>query len=284
MNKFALILVPVLFAAAMLASCSDMSSEKMTGATTEPNDIAREESSSTSETVNGLDTTGVKYSSSTKKLSSAALMIYSSSSDHGDTLLQPISDVIKMACDSVLAKFDLVTSGTAQDTGSSQPSTSSSHTAYNFQTEREAFYEENGCYVSIYEGEAGVRYLPSRTGAYIEMTSLVYAEEGVVLRLLNSYYTDGSCESDYNAFRTKCEGEFGVFKDYKNGTGCSQNQKLELACAYGADFSSTRSMLQREANLYKRDCEGGAPENQVCGVHCRVIDNVSSCDTVCSDQ
>ena len=116
------------------------------------------------------------------------------------------------------------------------------------------------------------------------MTSLVYAEEGVVLRLLNSYYTDGSCESDYNAFRTKCEGEFGVFKDYKNGTGCSQNQKLELACAYGADFSSTRSMLQREANLYKRDCEGGAPENQVCGVHCRVIDNVSSCDTVCSDQ
>ncbi|MBR4783841.1 MAG: hypothetical protein IK012_01120 [Fibrobacter sp.] len=283
MNKFALILVPVLFAAAMLASCSDMSSEKMTGATTEPNDIAREESSSTSETVNGLDTTGVKYSSSTKKLSSAAMMIYSSSSDQGDTLLPPISDVIKTACDSVLAKFDLVTMGTAQDTGSSQPSTSSSHTAYNFQTEREAFYEENGCYVSIYEGEAGVRYLPSRTGAYIEMTSLVYAEEGVVLRLLNSYYTDGSCESDYNAFRTKCEGDLGVFKDYKNGKGCSQNQKLELACAYGADFSSTRSMLQREANLYKRDCEGVTPENQVCGVHCRVIDNVSSCDTICSD-
>ena len=57
MNKFALLLMSVLWAAAALVSCSD--ANKLSGATTEPNGIANEES----EITNSLSSDNTKLSS-----------------------------------------------------------------------------------------------------------------------------------------------------------------------------------------------------------------------------
>ena len=283
-------------------SCSDTESAKPTEISLEQNDTSttdtisllssssiaeseknREDStrvnSSSSETVSVHDTSTTSSSSSNpEEDSSSSTDSTNADSLKTDTLFDP-----NHLRDSILARFDMATAGYAQEPGTAQPTTSSSHTSYNFKTEKEAFYEENGCYVNIYEKESGVRYLPSRKGGYFEMTSLVYPEEGVVLRLLNNSYWGGSCETDSKTFLEECENDGGIFKDYKNGKGCSQNQKLELACAFLVDFGSTRAMLQREANLYKRDCDG-APQTQAqeCSVSCSMVDEVH-CDTVCKN-
>lgn len=289
-------------------SCSDTESAKPTETAIEPNDasvtdtayatdtitllssssiaesgINQEDStsvnSSSSETVPVHDTLTTSSSSSIQEeTSSSSTASANADSLKTDSLFDP-----KHLRDSILARFDMATAGYAQEPSTAQPTTSSSHTSYNFKTEKEVFYEENGCYVNIYENESGARYLPSRKGGYFEMTSLVYPEEGVVLRLLNNSYWGGSCESDSKTFLEECENEGGILKDYKDGKGCSQNQKLELACAFLVDFSSTRAMLQREANLYKRDCDG-APQAQAqeCSVSCSMVDEVH-CDTICKN-
>lgn len=308
MHKLTYLFATLGMVAIFSISCSDTESAKPTETAIEPNDASVTDTAYATDTITLLssssitesktnlkDTTSINASSSETfsvqdtlkptSSSSSHMEISSSSNDSAnvdtsmtDSLFDP-----NHLRDSVLARFDMATAGYAQNPGTAQPTTSSSHTAYNFKTEKEAFYEENGCYVNIYENESGVRYLPSQKGGYFEMTSLVYPEEGVVLRLLNNSYWGGSCESDSKTFQEKCENEDGIFKDYKDGKGCSQNQKLELACAFLVDFSSTRAMLQREANLYKRGCDS-TPQTQAqeCSVTCR-MDEEALCDTICKN-
>lgn len=305
MNKFALLLMLILWAAAAFVSCSEAS--KLSGATTEPNGVANEES----ETTNLLSSSNTKLSSmavvvpsssamaessgtatqgasssanagssSSKKAvsSSSVNAVYSSSRYMGvssssgadvviDTLF-PISEEMKKLCDSVLAAFENTTGEGVSRTG------------FDFESGSELFYATQSCSVNIYEQEFGVQILYG-DGGRLENTSLYYQEKGVLLRLLNNTYGGGTCEQDFIEFKKNCRKESGVFKDYNDGEGCSLG-KLELACVSVVDASSTRAMLQREANLYKKVCQGIiVPGDQECSATCEFVGNEMACDTVC---
>ena len=286
MNKFALLLMSILWAAAAFVSCSEAS--KLSGATTEPNGIANEES----EITNSLSSDNTKLSStavvapsssaqtvsssSTKASTSSSTNASISSSSAGniqiDTLTVPISEEMQKLCDSVLAAFEHTTTG--QGSGISR-------TGFDFKSESELFYATQSCSVNIYEQESGVQILYG-DGGRLENTSLYYQEKGVLLRLLNNTYGGDTCEQDFIEFEKNCRKESGVFKDYNDGEGCSLG-KLELACVSVVDASSTRAMLQREANLYKKVCQGiTVPGDQECSATCRIVDNEMACDTVCN--
>lgn len=286
MNKFALLLMSILWAAAAFVSCSEAS--KLSGATTEPNGIANEES----EITNSLSSDNTKLSStavvapsssaqtvsssSTKASTSSSTNASISSSSAGnvqiDTLTVPIPEEKQKLCDSVLAAFEHTTTG--QGSGISR-------TGFDFKSESELFYATQSCSVNIYEQESGVQILYG-DGGRLENTSLYYQEKGVLLRLLNNTYGGDTCEQDFIEFEKNCRKESGVFKDYNDGEGCSLG-KLELACVSVVDASSTRAMLQREANLYKKVCQGiTVPGDQECSATCRIVDNEMACDTVCN--
>ena len=284
MNKFALLLMSILWAAAVLVSCSD--ANKLSGATTEPNGIANEES----ETTNSLSSDNTKLSSmavvapsssataessgtaTEGTFSSANASISSSSAGNVqiDTLVVPISEEMQKLCDSVLAAFECTATGEGV-----------SRTGFDFESESELFYATQSCSVNVYEQESGVQILYG-DGGRLENTSLYYQERGVLLRLLNNTYGGGTCEQDFVEFKKNCGKDAGVFKDYNDGEGCSLG-KLELACVSLADVGATRAMLQREANLYKRVCQGiTVPGDQECSATCRIVDNEMACDTVCN--
>lgn len=294
MNKSMLLLMSILCAAAAFVSCSEAS--KLSGATTEPNGIATEES----ETTNSLSSDNTKLSSTavvapsssataessgtaTEGASSSAKASTSSSTNASissssagnvqiDTLTVPISEEMQKLCDSVLAAFEHTTTG--QGSGISR-------TGFDFKSESELFYATQNCSVNVYEQEAGVRILYG-DGGRLENTSLYYQERGVLLRLLNNTYGGGTCEQDFVEFKKNCGKDAGVFKDYNDGEGCSLG-KLELACVSLADAGATRAMLQREANLYKKVCQGViVPGDQECSATCRIVDNEMACDTVCN--
>lgn len=308
MNKFMLILMSILWAAAAFVSCSGADPSKLSGATTEPNGTANEES----ETTNTLSSDNTKLSSVAVAASSSSAMVkssnsategasssakagssssakavssssvnavYSSSRHAGvssssgsntitDTLLVPIPEEMQKRCDSVLAAFE-----NTADQGVSR-------TGFDFKSESELFYATQSCSVNIYEQESGVRILYG-DGGHLENTSLYYQDRGVLLRLLNNTYGGGACEQDLFEFKKNCRKESGVFKDYNNGEGCSLG-KLELACASVVDASAPRAMLQREANLYKKVCQGIiVPGDQECSATCEFVGNEMACDTVC---
>ena len=284
MNKFALLLMSILWAAAALVSCSD--ANKLSGATTEPNGIANEES----EITNSLSSDNTKLSSmavvapssSAQTVSSSSAKASTSSSTNAsisssstgnvqiDTLVVPISEEMQKLCDSVLAAFECTATGEGI-----------SRTGVDFESGSELFYATQSCSVNIYEQESGVQILYG-DGGRLENTSLYYQERGVLLRLLNNTYGGDTCEQDFIEFEKNCRKESGVFKDYNDGEGCSLG-KLELACVTVVDASSTRAMLQREANLYKRVCQGiTVPGDQECSATCRIVDNEMACDTVCN--
>lgn len=284
MNKFALLLMSILWAAAALVSCSD--ANKLSGATTEPNGIANEES----ETTNSLSSDNTKLSSmavvapssSAQTVSSSSAKASTSSSTNAsissssagnvqiDTLTVPISEEMQKLCDSVFAAFECTATGEGV-----------SRTGFDFESGGELFYATQSCSVNIYEQESGVQILYG-DGGRLENTSLYYQEKGVLLRLLNNTYGDGACEQDFIEFKKNCRKETGVFKDYNDGEGCSLG-KLELACVTVVDASSTRAMLQREANLYKKVCQGiTVPGDQECSATCEIVGNEMACDTVCN--
>ncbi|MBR4915485.1 MAG: hypothetical protein IKZ45_00165 [Fibrobacter sp.] len=298
MNKFVLLLMSILCAAAVLVSCSEAS--KLSGATTEPNGMASGESetvntlSSTSDklssgmvevpsssattgssnsavTVSSSSAKAVSSSSANRPTSSSMNASISSSSEWGmiiDTLTPPMSEEAKRLCDSVLAAFENTTGQGVSRTG------------FDFESGGELFYTTQSCSVNIYEQESGVRILYG-DGGRLENTSLYYQEKGVLLRLLNNTYGGGTCEQDLVEFKKNCRKESGVFKDYNDGEGCSLG-KLELACVSVVDASSTRAMLQREANLYKKVCQGiTVPGDQECSATCEFVGNEMACDTVC---
>ncbi len=283
MNKFALLLMSILWAAAAFVSCSEAS--KLSGATTEPNGVANEES----ETTNSLSSANTKLSSiavvapssSAQTVSSSSAKASTSSSTNAsisssstgnvqiDTLVVPISEEMQKLCDSVLAAFECTATGEGV-----------SRTGVDFESGSELFYATQSCSVNIYEQESGVQILYG-DGGRLENTSLYYQEKGVLLRLLNNTYGGGTCEQDFIEFKKNCRKESGVFKDYNDGEGCSLG-KLELACVSVVDASSTRAMLQREANLYKKVCQGIiVPGDQECSATCEFVGNEMACDTVC---
>ncbi len=303
MNKF-LFFVAVAMAAVWVG-CSDSDSKDIAGATTEQNGIAL--NSSSSGNALNLSNSAELSSSSDLSISSAVLAgdtlkeLSSSSSFESvlpeDTTCCKQDDTLSSfdpmhLRDSVLARFETGrgTPGYGQSHDSSvvdpMPTTSSSRTEYRFKTEQEVFYEAADCYVSIFEQESGVRIIYSGKelkGSFARI-SLYYPEDGVLLRLVNNAYWGGACEEDLAAFKSECENELGVFRDYKNGVGCTQNGKMEAACATLADAGSPRAMLQREANLYKRICDSNpTPAARECSVYCRIENNVSVCDTTCSE-
>ena len=284
MNKFALLLMSILWAAAALVSCSD--ANKLSGATTEPNGIANEES----EITNSLSSDNTKLSSmavvapssSAQTVSSSSAKASTSSSTNAsissssagnvqiDTLVVPISEEMQKLCDSVLAAFECTATGEGV-----------SRTGVDFESGSELFYATQSCSVNIYEQESGVQILYG-DGGRLENTSLYYQEKGVLLRLLNNTYGGDTCEQDFIEFKKNCRKESGVFKDYNDGDGCSLG-KLELACVTVVDASSTRAMLQREANLYKKVCQGiTVPGDQECSATCEIVGNEMACDTVCN--
>lgn len=284
MNKFALLLMSILWAAAALVSCSD--ANKLSGATTEPNGIANEES----EITNSLSSDNTKLSSmavvapssSAQTVSSSSAKASTSSSTNAsisssstgnvqiDTLVVPISEEMQKLCDSVLAAFECTATGEGV-----------SRTGVDFESGSELFYATQSCSVNIYEQESGVQILYG-DGGRLENTSLYYQEKGVLLRLLNNTYGGDTCEQDFIEFKKNCRKETGVFKDYNDGEGCSLG-KLELACVTVVDASSTRAMLQREANLYKKVCQGiTVPGDQECSATCEIVGNEMACDTVCN--
>ena len=177
---------------------------------------------------------------------------------------------MKKLCDSVLAAFECTATGEGV-----------SRTGFDFESGGELFYATQSCSVNIYERESGVQILYG-DGGRLENTSLYYQEKGVLLRLLNNTYGDGACEQDFIEFKKNCRKESGVLKDYNDGEGCSLG-KLELACVTVVDASSTRAMLQREANLYKKVCQGiTVPGDQECSATCEIVGNEMACDTVCN--
>ena len=271
MNKSMLLLMSILCAAAAFVSCSEAS--KLSGATTEPNGIATEEADTATEGASS-SAKAVSSSSANMHFSSSVYLSVSSSSGAAvviDTLV-PISEEKQKLCDSVLAAFEHTTTG--QGSGISR-------TGFDFKSESELFYATQNCSVNVYEQEAGVRILYG-DGGRLENTSLYYQERGVLLRLLNNTYGGGTCEQDFVEFKKNCGKDAGVFKDYNDGEGCSLG-KLELACVSLADAGATRAMLQREANLYKRVCQGiTVPGDQECSATCRIVDNEMACDTVCN--
>ena len=243
MNKMISILACVIVA--FFTACTDAKSENVGGATTEPNNYAKDDSRD-----------------------SAA--------------------VWRNACDSVLNGLAGSQGQNMDSAGTINPATSSSMTTYDFTTAQERFYEENGCFVSIYECESGVRYLPSRSDGHFEMISLVYPDEEIVLRLLNNSYWSGSCDSDLENFHAECERENGVFMDYKNGNGCSQNQKIEAACAVHVSEETLYGNLEKEAIRYREDCVNYTSNNSSespCSITCRIdTDMESHCDTTCNEE
>lgn len=250
MRKLELFLAASLVAAMVLVACSKTESDIITGATTEPNDALASDRTSS------------------------------------DTIEQNLIMDPNHLRDTVLAHFDKATKGYAQDSGAVQPTTSSSHTDYNFTTLREAFFEEQNCYVSIYEQEAGARVLfgtKEQKGSFVA-TSLYYQEDGVLLRFVNNAYWGGACEQDLAAFENECEMEQGLFNDYLNGTGCNFG-KLQLACALLVGSDSVRTVLQSEAILYKQKCEINViPEEKPCTVVCGINAGMETqCDTTCSE-
>lgn len=242
MNKMISILACAIVA--FFTACTDAKSENVGGATTEPNNYARDDS---------MDSVAVW----------------------------------RNACDSVLNGLTGSQGRNMDSAGTINPSTSSSMTSYNFTTAQERFYEENGCFVSIYESESGVRYLPSRSDGSFVMTSLVYLDEEIVLRLLNNSYWSGACDSDLENFRAECERENGVFRDYKDGKGCSQNQKIEAACAVHISEETLYGNLEKEAVRYREDCisySSGDSSESPCSITCRIdADMESHCDTTCNE-
>ena len=284
MNKFAVLLMSILWTAVALVSCSD--ANKLSGATTEPNGIANEES----EITNSLSSDNTKLSSmavvapssSAQTVSSSSAKASTSSSTNAsissssagnvqiDTLTVPISEEMQKLCDSVFAAFECTATGEGV-----------SRTGFDFESGGELFYATQSCSVNIYEQESGVQILYG-DGGRLENTSLYYQEKGVLLRLLNNTYGGDTCEQDFIEFKKNCRKESGVFKDYNDGEGCSLG-KLELACVTVVDASSTRAMLQREANLYKKVCQGiTVPGDQECSATCEIVGNEMACDTVCN--
>lgn len=279
MNKFALLFVYAVAAVTLFASCSDTDASEMTGATTEPNTVSVESSgaalSSDAETVKSSSSSDLKHSSSVN------------AGMQQDSLKLPMSQEMQDLCDSILNSLSGSYSQNLDSKGGSASSTESSVTTYDFKSEREAFYEENGCYVSVYEEESGVRYLPSREGGFFEITSLVYPEKEIVLRMLNNSYWSEFCEKDFEVFRKECEIENGIFKDYKDGKGCSQNQKIEAACAISMPGISLREILEKEAGRYRNDCVysvAATPKDDPCTIICRIETGMESyCDTTCNE-
>ncbi len=303
MNKFSLFLTLLVCCTAVMVSCSDADPSKLSGATTEPSGIAQEEAGSTSslssdtaklssgEVVAHSSSATAKSSNSVTDGASSSAKAVSSSSANAevmqDTLNLSMTQEMREKCDSIMNALVGTYEQKLDSTGGISSTMPSSITTYNFSTTRESFYEENGCFVSLYEKESGVRYLPSRKGVSSEITSLVYPNEGIVLRMLNNSYTEDLCELDLDDFRTECERENGVFRDYKDGTGCLRNQKIEAACAFRMSGESLRNNLEKEANHYRHDCINRTfekHEENPCTVVCRIeADMEAHCDTTCNE-
>ena len=305
MNKFSLFLTLLVCCTAVMVSCSDADPSKLSGATTEPSGVAMDSSetkntlSSTSDklssgtvevpsssattgssnsavTVSSSSAKAVSSSSANRPTSSSMNASISSSSEWGmiiDTLNPPMSEEVKRLCDSVLTALDLTAMGPGQDTIPSR-------TGFVFYSESELFYATGTCSVNIYEQESGVRILYGDESR-LENTSLYYQDKNLLLRLLNNTYSGGTCAQELEEFKKNCRKESGMFRDYNNGEGCSLG-RLELACASVVDAGSTRAMLQREANLYKKVCQGNSvPGDQECSATCEIVGEEMACDTVC---
>ncbi len=275
MNKriMPLALIPVAFA--FFVSCADSESDnKLTGATAEPNAVAQE--SSDSKTVESSESVHMEEPSSASEET-----IGSGNGTSGPDLShEPSSDEMQTLCDSVLAEFANGVIG-SQSSGESNLVPASSQAYFNFTTVSNVVYEEGSCRVEIYEDESGVRQVNGE-GGLRENVSRYYQKNGVLLQVANGIYQGDGCEQDLEAFRRKCGNDAGVFRDLNGGLGCPAG-KLELACVSIVD-GSPKGVLQREANLYKRMCEGEiAPKNKECDARCENVGSERVCDTTCRD-
>ena len=275
MNKriMPLALIPVAFA--FFVSCADSESDnKLTGATAEPNAVAQE--SSDSKTVESSESVHMEEPSSASEET-----IGSGNGTSGPDLShEPSSDEMQTLCDSVLAEFADGIIGSLPS-GESNLVPASSQAYFNFTTVSNVFYEEGSCRVEIYEDESGVRQVNGE-GGLRENVSRYYQKNGVLLQVANGIYQGDGCEQDLEAFRRKCGNDAGVFRDLNDGLGCPAG-KLELACVSIVD-GSPKGVLQREANLYKRMCEGEiAPKNKECDARCENVGSERVCDTTCQD-
>lgn len=278
MNKRMLLLAPFLAAFSLFASCAD--SDKMSGATAETNAVAQ--GSSDSETKGSSDSKTVESSVSEERDVSSPVSTESSSSGNNvlgsDTTLSPSSDKKLALCDSVLAEFANLTSVEAPD-GDSNGTSTSSGTSFFFTTAPDVFFESGDCRVEMFEEEGGVRQVYGE-GGLRENISLYYQESSVLLQVANSIYQGDGCEQDLDAFRRKCSNDAGVFRDLNGDEGCSAG-RLYLACVSIVD-GAKKGVLQREANLYKRACEGEmAPKNIECNAQCEIVGGEQVCDTAC---
>ena len=265
--------IPVIFA--FFVSCADSESDnKLTGATAEPNAVAQE--SSDSKTVESSESVHMEEPSSASEET-----IGSGNGTSGPDLShEPSSDEMQTLCDSVLAEFANGIIG-SQSSGESNLVPASSQAYFNFTTVSNVVYEEGSCRVEIYEDESGVRQVNGE-GGLRENVSRYYQKNGVLLQVANGIYQGDGCEQDLEAFRRKCGNDAGVFRDLNDGLGCPAG-KLELACVSIVD-GSPKGVLQREANLYKRMCEGEiAPKNKECDARCENVGSERVCDTTCRD-
>lgn len=273
MNKK--LLTVLCFGFALFVACSG--SDNLTGVTTESNDIANHVDilmSSSSVFAGGPVSGGTMSSAAvapgfssgtTKKISSASASIPTSST--AEIIQDIVTETRKAALDSILSSLE-GNGGFSQNKDSTQsPTTSSSKTAYDFKTSGQVYYEQTGCVVQLYESERGVQSLSTERRGYFMQTTIVFDEENVLLQMVNNNYWGGDivtdCRADSTSFRKNCESRSGVFRNYRNGSGCeSIGGVLQVACAIPISEKSTvPELLKEEAEMYKRECESELTRN-----------------------
>lgn len=238
MNKPAITFASI--SAALFLACSDSDSNKTTGATTEPNAIAQNSSTSQS-----IDDNRIK--------------------------ILDILDTIPAVRQP--ANYD----STFIDNPPEKDSTKTIHT---FNSTKEVFYED-GCFINIYEDEAGVQYFyDSNEGSFIS-TTLIYQEEHVLLRMESNLYWSGNGDEGRARFLEECTKSNGIFREFEKGLRAIQ----QIACAIDIEEIPLREILENEAETYKQECIMYNEEHQE-GSSCTIIcsgggGRESICDTTC---
>ncbi|MBQ3720236.1 MAG: hypothetical protein II850_04485 [Fibrobacter sp.] len=222
-------------------ACTDSEPSNSAGATTEPNSIAQ--NSSSSENV----------------------------IDNRAKILESL--------DSILIEFQSHNYDSTTINDSLQKD--SSKVPYTFSSTKERFYEDK-CFINIFESESAVQYIHGENEGNSISISIVYQEEGVLLRTeRNTYWNGSKRDEELTRFQTECAIKNGLFKEYHEKLAAIQH----IACAITIESKPLRETLATEAEIYKQHCiefNEKHPEEDSCTITCSGGGGREShCDTLC---
>ncbi|MCF0215392.1 MAG: hypothetical protein HUK21_02840 [Fibrobacteraceae bacterium] len=217
----------------LLAACSE-NSENISCGTIDPNNnaVAEVKDNTTSSSSNEISSISssicIQESSSSIESSSSQGVSPSSSDASSDSIVSDFSGI-----DPLEGFF--INSGTNNCVDcSTNPTTSSSYTSYNFKTTREQFYSGNQTYISIYPEENGLQSTGADMDGFYQSTrrlatSTLQNKQYVVWLWSNTYFNGENCNRDLETFNKLCSNASGEYKAYRDNC---ETQKLELSCVY----------------------------------------------------